>query len=227
MLMLSLATVNPPGNAHCPCDERVPAAWAANQSCALIRADGVCYPATYGTRGCRAYDASDSPECASATSAPAWCASAWCWVNASTCERPYEPSELAAGRHYSYATCGSLDRYSAERHAQQLASLPPLRVSFPADSSNGYTVVSVDGGVGGTGRAGAVLEFAAATFAAHGIAWTEVPVPAASRAYSPLSSYTACVQAVALNDTDVCWGNFWPTEVCDALPTPTPHRAAS
>jgi hypothetical protein len=203
---------NPPGNPHCPCDEQVPAGWA-NGSCALARADGSCIPATYGTRGCRPYDAAEASECTSAD-APAWCASSWCWVNSTACERPHEASALAAGRHFSYATCGFLDRYSDTRHAQQLASLPPLRVSFPADSGNGYTVTSVEDGegVGGTDRGGAAVEFAAATFAAHGIAWAEVPVSAASHAYSPLSTFTACVHAVALNDTDMCWGNFWPTE---------------
>ena len=38
-----------------------------------------------------------------------------------------------------------------------------------------------------------------------------MPVSTRSVEFSPTSSFTACVHEVALGNTDMCWGNFWPT----------------
>ena len=39
-----------------------------------------------------------------------------------------------------------------------------------------------------------------------------VPRSEDSLAFSPGSSFTACIHDIALNNTDVCVGNFWTTE---------------
>ena len=44
-----------------------------------------------------------------------------------------------------------------------------------------------------------------------GFTWVEKPITAASRARFNSSSFTACVHDVALNETDMCIGNFWMT----------------
>ena len=44
-----------------------------------------------------------------------------------------------------------------------------------------------------------------------GFSWVEKHITAASRARFNTSSFTACVHDVALNETDICIGNFWMT----------------
>ena len=66
-------------------------------------------------------------------------------------------------------------------------------------------------GVGGSNRSGAVLVFMDEIFKEYNIPWEEVPVSARSKEFSPGSSYTACVHDVGIGNTDMCWGNFWPT----------------
>ena len=92
------------------------------------------FPATYGAQGCAAQDSQLDQVCVTCVNGhsckvppsgqPDWCASQWCYVNASTCERPFSysdvnfdpeveaPDDLA----YSYETCGNLDSYAAQKH---------------------------------------------------------------------------------------------------------------
>lgn len=89
-----------------------------------------------------------------------------------------------------------------------------LRVSFPGNSGSGYTITTVPAGatgVGGTNRDGSMVRFWDQLAKDYSIVWTEVPVSPESKAFSPKSSFTACVHMVALNATDLCVGNFWPT----------------
>jgi hypothetical protein len=44
---------------------------------------------------------------------------------------------------YSYESCGNLNDYSEDRHSAYLRG-KHLRVSIPADSGSGYTVVTLD-----------------------------------------------------------------------------------
>ena len=110
--------------------------------------------------------------------------------------------------HYSYETCGVLNPYDIPPHEQTLRAHKKLRISYPGDSGSGYTILTKPDGE----KAGSVVEFVEQyILREYGIAWEVVPVSAASTAFSPQSSYTACVHEIVLGGTDLCVGNFWPT----------------
>eukprot|EP00931_Biecheleriopsis_adriatica_P028389 TRINITY_DN16929_c0_g1_i1.p1 TRINITY_DN16929_c0_g1~~TRINITY_DN16929_c0_g1_i1.p1 ORF type:complete len:332 (+),score=59.32 TRINITY_DN16929_c0_g1_i1:84-1079(+) len=79
----------------------------------------VAYPADLGAR-CEAWDESKHPECPGES----WCKSQWCYVDPCNCKgvsplpKPsnYLPGAKYQGKplHFSYATCGGSDSYSAE-----------------------------------------------------------------------------------------------------------------
>ena len=96
------------------------------------------------------------------------------------CERKYEHDDWFSNvsvsvaeeilrLHYSYATCGYIDRYTQNngvrvRDALHSHGRQRLRVSFPSDSGSGYTLVGSPKvqsfqGVGGTNRSGAYAVF--------------------------------------------------------------------
>jgi hypothetical protein len=118
----------PTGNARCPCIDPFSASFDLNlgthapsvpsASCAITRADGFCYSATYGALACDDHDWNSSPEC-SISGAPSWCDDLFCWIDPSSCDRPHHPSSwfpnatIATGPNgnrvplrYSYETCG-------------------------------------------------------------------------------------------------------------------------
>ena len=51
--------------------------------------DGHCVPLDYGAGTCKAWDKGLGMECSRRTLAPDSCTNAWCFVNASECERPH------------------------------------------------------------------------------------------------------------------------------------------
>jgi hypothetical protein len=132
--------------------------------------------------------------------------------------------------YYSYHTCGNLDGFNADNHKANLVTAGKngaLRVSFPGPDSNLYSLVyetddlgdglgaGVRGGANLTiresGMAGSLPWFFADAMAALGIDKFEiVPLSNESRAYSPDSSFSACVHEVALGNSDMCVGNIWP-----------------
>ena len=59
-------------------------------------------------------------------------------------------------------------------------------------------------GVGGTNRSGSVLVFMAKLLEESKVPWEEVHISPRSYAFSPSSSWTACVHEVALGNTDMC-----------------------
>ena len=228
----------PHGNAACPCinpwthgsgvilNGHAPA--VKSSSCAITRdGDNLCYPETYGSSGCAAYDHDASPECArtGTDSKPDWCPQYWCFVDASNCDQPSARSEfflnVTPALSFSYEACGYVNSYNAGSALDELRSFissrpgQRLRVSFPrGDSGNGFTIVGASPypdatpkvepfrGVGGSNRSGASLVFMDSIFAEHGFAWEEVGVSAPSAAYAPSSSFTACVHDVALGLTE-------------------------
>ena len=104
-----------------------------------------CVPLNYGASECRAWDNSTvNPSCLAPdgsvldNGAPQWCSSRWCYVNASDCQRPMDPSDLFVDSElsYSYETCGNLNEYSDERHTRFLRG-KHIRVSYPGDSGSG------------------------------------------------------------------------------------------
>ena len=88
-----------------------------------------------------------------------------------------------------------------------LRNLGTIRISYPGDSGSGYTIVTRDDG----SKTGSVVEFVDFILREYDIEPTVVPISAASLAFSPKSSFTACVHEVVLGGTDLCVGNFWPT----------------
>ena len=150
------------------------------------------------------------PECGGASPAE-WCSDEWCFVDES-CERLPKLWPDDEVLHFSYATCGNIDHRHSD-HAAMLAS-NVLRISFPG-SWDGASLVTVSEGetpaLPGTDRAGFMVSFAAHVFEKYNVSWEEVPMSAAASTAQPGSSYSACAYDVALNNTDMCIGDFWPT----------------
>mmetsp|Transcript_114766 Transcript_114766/g.325536 ORF Transcript_114766/g.325536 Transcript_114766/m.325536 type:complete len:435 (+) Transcript_114766:60-1364(+) len=85
------------------------------------------YPRATGS-SCQAWDSQRHPDCQSSSS-PSWCRSSWCYVDAASCDlRGAQAPEVSLylqdarfqGRqlYYSYATCGSTDTWTADRHVE-------------------------------------------------------------------------------------------------------------
>ena len=88
----------------------------------------------------------------------------------------------------------------------------PIVRSFPGDEGWLLQTVGENAtGIGGTKKDGAIVRFYNDLLTRHRISWYEVPISAASYAFSPESSFTACVHEVALNGTDLCLAPFWVT----------------
>lgn len=141
--------VNGTGSPACQCIDPWASMVEPNHSqCHNATVSGVrdCLPANYGAGRCRPWDM-DAHMCrhgggATVTSLISsglgWCRSAWCYVNASTCERPHRgtqilwhdlPRDVTQNLAYSYETCGNLDEYSASKHHDRLRN-QTLRVSY-------------------------------------------------------------------------------------------------
>lgn len=227
------------GNEECPCIDPWARGLQADPGadglgCSLIRtSDQHCYNSSYGSQGCQRYDWDATPECARATVKEPWCNALWCFVDGTQCRRAFRPSVFFVNKTissplgkqllvFSYNTCGYVNSFTEEESVEpllQVASGRPngkLRVSFPSDSGSGYTVVSPPKvqpflGVGGTNRSGAFLRFMEDIMSTYAVPWEEHPISDRSHEFSPNSVWTACVHEVAIGNTDMCWGNFWPT----------------
>jgi hypothetical protein len=176
----------------------------AGQNC-LRLLTGDCVQLSYG-KECGMHDR-NRPVC-NVSTAPTWCASHWCYVDPTNCLRPHRSSNdfSKTGEYYSYETCGYLDDYSENPLLRNLKNAS-LRVTFPGDSGSGYTIAILPSGEG----VGSFPVFIARAFAEYGVRTTTISLTNVSRAKFPQSSFTACVHDIALNNTDVCIGNFWPT----------------
>lgn len=176
-----------------------------------------CLPPDYGASRCSTWDMLLSPECVNAqgevpdSGQPDWCQSSWCYVDPANCARPFSTSSMSwptvtglpeDGLAYSYETCGNVDSYSASKHYESLSGMH-LKVSYPGDSSTGYTLFTNEGR-----KDGAFVKFMQDIAADAGFTWEVHNVSEASKSRFS-SSYTACVHEVALGETDLCIGNFW------------------
>jgi hypothetical protein len=112
------------GSDDCPCVDPLASRTFNSTGCqGLLRTDdgGTCYPTTYGTRGCRRYDASAATggtgvtsECDRLNPAP-WCGLTWCYVDPQNCTRPRDNSQFfstGSGLSFSYETCGNVNSFS-------------------------------------------------------------------------------------------------------------------
>jgi len=95
---------------------------------ALEKHGKVSFPADLGGR-CEAWDAEVHPGCPGES----WCAQKWCYVDPCKCKNvaalpkpsAYLPDAKYQGKpvHFSYATCGATDSYSAEEEKQTAKDL--------------------------------------------------------------------------------------------------------
>ena len=90
---------------------------------------------------------------------------------------------------YSYVTCGNLDTYSENSYTKELEG-QTLRVSFPGDSSSGYTL-KTDPITGQ--KIGSVVAFMDAVAERGNFQYEIRNVSQASKDRYTSSSYTACV----------------------------------
>ena len=113
ILLLALATVfASEGEVGCPCLPSLDLSRFQNGGVLTTAADSsMTLPLEYG-QGCSEHDHVDQ-RCSGACS-PNWCSQRWCWVDPSNCAAgDVEGSSYFPGAAtYSYATCGSIDRFS-------------------------------------------------------------------------------------------------------------------
>ena len=110
---------------------------------------------------------------------------------------------------FSYETCGNVNLFLDGPNSQMLRDIPKLRVSYPEDASAVFPLNTDPHNK----KRGSVVEFMHDIWSHYNIQLEVVPVSTSSMQYSPGSSFTACVHEVALNNTDLCIGNFWETVV--------------
>ena len=135
------------------------------------------------------------------------------YVDGQECRRTSDPMA------WSYATCGEIDLFERDILIRNVAHGAPLRVSFPSDFTwRVYTAPDNGSGIMGSGHEGAYPEFVLHLLHSHGFTFTFVPISQRSRSQY-LSSYTACVLDVALNNTDLCVGGHWATDERLAMTT--------
>ena len=199
-------------SAACPCVDPWANSGAAGCNSGQVRGSTMCLPANYGAASCEAWD-EQHPDCAG-DDAPGWCTTSWCYVDASNCDRPANDYDVtwataapAAGSGFSraalvrsYETCGNVNTYEDDRLTSTLAGAH-YRISFPGDSSSGYTILTQADGT----KTGSVVRFMEDIRDATGFTWEIHEVSDTSRGrYS--SSFTACVHEVAIGETDLCIG---------------------
>jgi len=111
------------------------------------------YPADLGAR-CEAWDDDDHPSCAKG--GKSWCKSKWCYVDPCNCKdikvmpKPsnYLPGAKYHGRpvHFSYATCGGADSYTAEEEkktAEDIAATCAIQVDSSKWGKEGCRCVGI------------------------------------------------------------------------------------
>ena len=140
---------------------------------------------------------------------PDWCCRSWCFVDTEDCQRPHSQlyergfhtlvdfasvssAEEAKENYLSYETCGNIDVYTPDAIYDALKTYN-LRVGFPGDSSDGYTLTTVSD----TERGGSTYDFMELISLKYNITWIQKEISEKSLSkYS--SSYTACVHDIAI-----------------------------
>jgi hypothetical protein len=213
-----------------------------SSSCGLKAEDSHCFPESYGAATCTTHDiAAINPDClVSAPGNKDWCVHQFCWVDPGNCNRDHVESlyfpDATYGGHplaFSYETCGFVDSFRSTMyrtlrdHAAKQAN-GKLRIALPQDSGEYYALVGSalypdgskkvedGGGVGGSGRDGAVMRFMAEIMEDYEIPWEVVEISDRSRDWGLETTgsshdWTPCVHEVALGNADMCWANFWTT----------------
>ena len=191
------ATADP----DCPCIDP----WQGNRSVPTTGSWSVLQR-DYGANYCRTWD-EPMPYCQIAVP-PAYCKGEFCYVDHNNCKnRPNTESGYFPGTnlYYSYATCGYTNDFnpSVKLNAQlkRLTGNQAIRVSFPSDSSSGFTLTTLPSGK----RDGSIARFTARLLKDAGIEWREVPISRQAN-FLESDSRTACVHEVSIGGTDLCIG---------------------
>jgi len=148
-----------------------------------------------------------------------YCVRQWCYVDPENCRYTSTKSYYFPDQniHFSYGTCGFAaysDSDNPDWMKEELRTRLggyPLRIAFPADNAP-FLVTEPEGCIGlNCTKTGAYVEFTKEILTEANINWTVVPISNESTAFSPISSYTACVHEVSIGGADLCVGNFWIT----------------
>jgi hypothetical protein len=207
------------GSAGCPCVTN-PALHSSEVACeyngtdtGVINAEGDCFPSNYGIASCVPWDKNMPTICKSqgiVGGEPDHCDKPWCYVDPANCDRPNRAGSIFTNQTYSYETCGYKDTFADERSTNkerafatsQLEGIT-LRVTFPGDWL--WSLTTEENG----DRGGVYPSVMARIFREYSVNWVVKPISNSSKAFSPNSSYTACVHDVAIGETDMCIGEFW------------------
>jgi len=187
--------------------------------------DGItCLPADYGLEGCKAYDDPVERSAVSRTcsrpDAPSWCKDKWCLVDGRTCmatrngdhpllDRKYNGRliPLEAKLHYSYATCGSVDRFFIDK---QMIAGDGMDLRVTAPFIEAPTVHFTAGQ--GSDWSGPAWETLQPMITELNITPIVIPLTVEAMENAPFyNPFWACVYMVTLNQTDLCVGDFWDT----------------
>lgn len=213
------------GSSACPCINPWGATGDHGEGCRPATVGGrdggatpVCLPADYGAGQCKRWDDDTDPRCVDASgsalpTAPDWCAQFWCFVDASQCDRPNHPSTVQWEEDnvlnrtneltYSYETCGNVDSYDFKERDYSRLRGRDIRVAFPGDSRFSYALKTLDDG----SKDGSYVQFMQNIAEEVGFTLTVQDITEMSVHRFP-SSFTACTHDVALNEVDLCIGNF-------------------
>ena len=168
-------------------------------------------------------------------SPPAWCSKPWCYVDAANCNRPSSPATYlfrgqqispSASLAFSYETCGSRNLYGVSVLSTLERTLRNMTIRagivtrgsntaytaniFPQDSATGQFSSQGDH-VGGAlmdlhdfmvSRYGVNIEF-------HDIAQSSIEQVRIDRGSDLNSTWWGCIYEVAINATDMCFGDVW------------------
>jgi hypothetical protein len=178
----------------------------------IINAKGDCFPSNYGIGSCIPWD-ENLPSCKSegvVGGESDYCDKPWCYIDVTNCDRPHQTGLYFAASSYSFATCGYKDTFAPEISredifVQQHLNGKTLRVTFPGDWLwSLWTEPNGD-------RGGLYPSIISKVFREYAVNWKVQPLSNSSKAFSPDSTYHACVHDVAIGETDMCFGEFWPT----------------
>ena len=144
-----------------------------------------------------------------------WCCSSWCIVDETNCARPFTTredlfrSENVTGEvHISYETCGNINTYGPQSIIKRLNTFD-LRVAYPADGSDGYTLTSIDED-DFTRRGGSMYDFMEDLTLTYNISIQTKNI--SDKSLSRFNStYTACAHDIGIGEVDLCVGAFWAT----------------
>lgn len=158
-----------------------------------------------------------------------WCGDAWCYVS-SDCTLAKKLSRSRLGRHYSYAQCGYLDRFTSVYVESRNFDRQVINVVLMTNSGGWKgSYCERDGRCSGpthrlledlVQRTGAIANVTA-TF--YGGPLADYPGAYAEQVMEPVrrdqqtSAFTACLYATGMGYVDICIGAFTATPARDLL----------